>query len=123
MRSYHRRLWPTLQRYVRAIQSGLHVRFCTYFDTGADGDTDGPGVEVPAIVSPAMLLIKWSEPDGQRNQHTFKSHKRSGDSVTEGSDPCGKARLGCSQPSMFYNGVHHTLPPCGLLLALIEAWP
>jgi hypothetical protein len=83
-----------------SIQSGLHVRFCTYFDTGADGDTDGPGVEVPAIVSPAMLLIKRSEPDGQRNQHTFKSHKRSGDSVTEGSDPCGKTRLGCSQPSL-----------------------
>ena len=84
----HRHLRPpaTLQRYVSwrflSIQSGLHVRSCTWIgtcvfkfpmpvtDTGVDidgadwdADSDGAGVEL-AAVSTAKLSIRWLISDG-----------------------------------------------------------
>ena len=83
---HHLRPLATLQRYVSwrflTIQSGLHVRSCTWTGTcvfkfpmpvtdagvdvgGADWDvnSDGAGVEL-AAVSPAELSIRWLISDG-----------------------------------------------------------
>ena len=108
VRSYRGRrlqLRPALKRCVSDVfflyNQRLHVPSCMFAeplavvsayailaDSESGVEVDGvdcdEGNGLPIIVSPAKLLIKLLTSDGQRNQHTSKSHKVGRDLVRRG---------------------------------------